>query len=99
MLLQSQGGVIRIFPALPASWQNVAFTRLRAEDAFLISAAMRDGKLDSLQITSEKGGKLRMQNPFRGAPFAVQGARVAPAAAVLEIDTSPGRTITFRRKG
>jgi len=37
--------------------------------------------------------------PGAAIEFAVQGARVAPAAAVLEIDTSAGRTITFRRKG
>jgi len=98
MLLQSQGGVIRIFPAVPASWRNIGFRGLRAEGAFVVSATLKDGKLATIQIRSEKGGKLRLQNPFRGAAFVVQGARVSPASAVFEIDTSPGRTITFQRK-
>ncbi len=98
MLLQSQGGVIRIFPAVPASWRNIAFRGLRAEGAFVVSATLKDGKLATIQITSEKGGKLRLQNPFRGTAFVVQGARVSSASAVFEIDTAPGRTITFQRK-
>jgi len=64
----------------------------------VVSATLKDGKLATIQIRSEKGGKLRLQNPFRGAAFVVQGARVSPASAVFEIDTSPGRTITFQRK-
>jgi len=98
MLLQSQGGVIRVFPAVPASWRNIGFRGLRAEGAFVVSATLKDGNVAIIQITSEKGGKLRLQNPFRGAPFVVQGARVAPASALFEIDTAPGRTITFQRK-
>ncbi|HYK91324.1 MAG TPA: hypothetical protein VE398_21310 [Acidobacteriota bacterium] len=101
MLLQSQGGVVRIFPAIPSAWQNVGFTQLRAEGAFLVSASLKEGKLDSLQIMSEKGGKLRMQNPFRGDTVSVQGAsisRAALAAAVIEIDTLPGSTILFTRR-
>jgi hypothetical protein len=98
MLLQSQGGVIRIFPAIPASWKDAAFTRLRAEGAFLVSASLKGGRLDSLQVTPEQGGKLRLENPFRGASFRVRGAGIPSAmrnAAIIEIDTVPGRTITF----
>jgi hypothetical protein len=98
MLLQSQGGMIRIFPAIPDSWQDVSFTRLRAEGAFVVSASMKGGKLISLEVVSEQGGKLRLENPFRGHRFSVRGASIAPAALdapVIEIDTPPGRKISF----
>ena len=79
-------------------WHVHLAARLRAEGAFVVSAALKDGELATVPITSEKGGKLRLQNPFRGAAFVVRGARVPQASAVFEIDTSPGRRITFQRK-
>lgn len=55
MLLQSWGGVLRIFPAVPSAWQNVAFRDLRAEGAFLISAERIDGETRWIQIKSLAG--------------------------------------------
>lgn len=54
MLLQSHTGVIRIFPAIPADWKDVSFTTLRAEGGILVSAALRDGRLDEVTALSEK---------------------------------------------
>ena len=39
MLLQSHTGIVRIFPAIPASWEDVSFSTLRTEGAFLVSAS------------------------------------------------------------
>lgn len=41
MLMQSHTGIIRIFPAVPASWQDISFQDLRAMDAFLVSAEQK----------------------------------------------------------
>jgi len=60
MLLQSWGGKIRIFPAIPISWQNVSFKQLRAEGAFLVSADMQHGRTQNIKITSLKGGGLSL---------------------------------------
>jgi len=38
MLLQSHAGVVRVFPAGPATWKNAEFRDLRAQGAFLVSA-------------------------------------------------------------
>jgi hypothetical protein len=102
MLLQSQGGVIRIFPAVPSGWQDIAFSRLRAEGAFVVSASRKGGRFDSLRIISEMGGKLRLENPFRGDTVDLRGAAIPPStlgAGVIEIDTAPGQTILFSRRG
>lgn len=58
MLLQSHDGSIRVFPAIPESWRDVAFSDLRAEGAFLVSAQRESGKLKEVIIVSEKGGEL-----------------------------------------
>jgi hypothetical protein len=66
MLLQSHTGVIRVFPAVPSNWSDAAFTTLRAEGAFLVSALRRGGKTVEVEIRSERGGRCRLESPFTG---------------------------------
>jgi len=56
MLLQSWGGKIRVFPAIPSSWKNLSFKQWRAEGAFLIDADKIDGDTKYIQIESLAGG-------------------------------------------
>lgn len=65
MLLQSHGGVIRIFPALPESWSDIEFTGLRAEGGFSVSAALSNNQIVSIKISAAKNGVLNLKNPFK----------------------------------
>jgi alpha-L-fucosidase 2 len=67
MLMQSQNDIIRIFPAVPASWKNISFHNLRARGAFLVSAVKKDGKITEIRIFPEAGGKLILQNFVKGS--------------------------------
>jgi len=64
MLLQSHGGIIRIFPAVPSDWKNISFENLRTEGAFLVSAKKDNGNLDSFTISAPEGGIARIKLPF-----------------------------------
>lgn len=64
MLLQSWGGRIRVFPALPESWEDASFDRLRAEGGFVVSAERRDRATRSVTISSENGVAFRLADPF-----------------------------------
>ncbi len=66
MLLQSRGGVVRLFPAWPKD-RPVSFCRLRAEGAFIISASLAGGEVEYAVIDSEQGGTLTMVNPWGNA--------------------------------
>jgi len=66
MLLQTWGGVIRVFPAMPHHWRDAAFRQLRAEGAFLVSSELRDGTVQWVEIISEVGGECRLRNPWPG---------------------------------
>lgn len=50
MLLQSWGGKLRIFPAVPDSWKDIAYKDFRAEGAFLITASRKNGKTEFITI-------------------------------------------------
>ena len=55
MLLQSWGGKIRVFPAVPSQWGDVQFQTLRTEGAFLVSASRKEGKTTGIRIKSLAG--------------------------------------------
>jgi hypothetical protein len=67
MLLQSWGDRIRIFPAMPSEWREAVFHELRAEGAFLVSAARRNGKTRWVRIKSLAGAPCVMRPGFEGA--------------------------------
>lgn len=67
MLLQGWGGILRIFPAVPDGWADVAFDDLRAEGAFRVSARRANRRTTWLRITAETGGRLTLRDPFAGA--------------------------------
>ncbi len=61
MLLQSWGGKVRVFPALPSQWKNVEFRKLRAEGGFEVSARRSGGKTVSIAIKSLAGEPLILE--------------------------------------
>ncbi len=69
MLIQSHTGVVKLFPAIPADWKDASFNKLRTYGAFLVSAKMENGQVSTIEITSEKGGEIVIENPFKGREF------------------------------
>jgi len=65
MLIQSYAGFIEVFPAVPADWEEVSFTDLRTEGAFLVSATRTGGLVDEVVVKAEKGGIVRLKWPFK----------------------------------
>lgn len=63
MLLQSHAGTIDIFPALPTGWKDVEFHFLRAQGAFVVTAVMRGGKINRVEILSLAPGLCRVRLP------------------------------------
>ena len=66
MLLQSWGDTIRVFPAAPKQWKDVSFCDLRAEGAFLISAAKQDGVTQFVRVESLAGEPCRIKTDIAG---------------------------------
>jgi alpha-L-fucosidase 2 len=88
MLLQSHTGIVRIFPAIPDSWEDVSFSTLRTEGAFLVSATRVKGECTQVKIMAEKGGILRLADPFSDGPD----------PEILEITMEKGETRVLEKK-
>jgi hypothetical protein len=103
MLLQSHGGVMRLFPVWDAPALGAAsFTTLRAYGAFLVSAAVdKDGTVAPVTLASEVGEAVVFETPWAGATPSVtdgEGAAVpvaAVSAGVYSFATSAGGTYTI----
>lgn len=101
MLLQSHTGVVRVFPAVPAEWRDVSFETLRAEGAFLVSAVRKNGRVVDVRLASERGGTVRLENPFPGGAYKASGFAagvVHRPGPVIEVDMRPGDEIVLRAR-
>ena len=83
MLLQSHTGVITLFPAIPDTWQDASFTRLRAVGAFLVSAERKAGSVSSVTIESETGSVPIMKCPWTGKTGAVDSSAMQEVMQVV----------------
>ncbi|MBI5832726.1 MAG: hypothetical protein HZB16_10520 [Armatimonadetes bacterium] len=82
MMLQSYGGVLRLFPGWPAS-HDASFATFRAEGAFLVSAGITHGVVGPVAVRSERGGPCRLYSPWP------DGLRVTDAAGAEVRATGP----------
>ena len=60
MLLQSQQGLIRLLPALPAQWSGGYYKGLKARGAFVVDVIWKDGRIKQATITSLKGSPCKI---------------------------------------
>ncbi|WP_344942335.1 discoidin domain-containing protein [Sphaerisporangium flaviroseum] len=98
MLLQSDGGVLRLFPVWPAA-KNASFVKLRAKNGLVVSSARSGGQVSYLDITSDAGRTVRVGNPWPGRTVVVTragGGTVGHTVSgdVITFATQAGSTYT-----
>ena len=93
MLLQSWGGLIRIFPAMPGTWKDASFRQLRTEGGFLVDAVRRKGKTISVSITATVDQPLRLKNPFETAEFSSDMKIVTRKKNIIIYSMKKGQTM------
>jgi len=93
MLIQSHTGIVKLFPAIPGSWEDAQFDQLRTQGAFLVSAKRQDGKVELVTVTSETGGWFRLQNPFESEDFQVLNTEYSVDSGIISIEMKPGQEI------
>jgi hypothetical protein len=98
MLLQSQDGVLRLFPVWPRD-RPARFGNLRARGAFLVSSQLKEGWVQSVLIRSERGRPCVVQNPWPGQPWGVLRQGRALEALPTErahLATQPGEILELK---
>ena len=88
-LMQSHAGGIDLFPGIP-SGRHASFYQLRARGAFLVSARKSDEGVRWVHLRSEKGGTVKMFNPWPGRGGLLNDRPIASDDAGFFVwDTSP----------
>ncbi|WP_189173368.1 glycosyl hydrolase family 95 catalytic domain-containing protein [Streptomyces lasiicapitis] len=77
MVCQSWGDVIRVFPALPAAWADLAVHDFRTQGAFLLSAVREKGATRWVRLVSEAGAPCVVRHGIAG-PIEVRDGRGRP---------------------
>jgi hypothetical protein len=99
MLIQSHTGIIRVFPAVPNSWENVSFNKLRTVGAFLVSSEMKNGEVTKVEIESETGGEFQLANPFTSGKYTISGnLEKHESDGIIKIQTIKGQKIILIAK-
>lgn len=94
MLCQSWGGVLRVFPAVPAAWRDLVLHDFRTQGAFLLSAVREKGVTRWVRVASEAGAPCAVVHGIDG-PIDVRDSHGRP----LHYETADGGciVITLRR--
>lgn len=93
----TQGGPIRILPAIRPDWSGRF--GLLARGGFFVQATFAAGKPQRVAITSNRGGRLRLVNPFAVCEVKTETSRIrSMSKRTLELDTQPGQRLDFTGK-
>ncbi|MGN0519988.1 MAG: glycosyl hydrolase family 95 catalytic domain-containing protein [Candidatus Fimenecus sp.] len=95
MVLQSYEGVLRIFP----NWDkdlDCRFENLRADGAFLVSAQIENGEITDIEIVSEQGGTLVLENPFEACKISADSEQVFTQREI-KMDMQENQRITVTK--
>ncbi|WP_432176553.1 glycosyl hydrolase family 95 catalytic domain-containing protein [Streptomyces sp. Tue6028] len=95
MVCQSWGGVVRVFPALPAAWRDLAVHDFRTQGAFLLSAVREGGATRWVRLSSEAGAPCVVRHGIPG-PVEVRDGHGRPLHTA---DAGDGAIRIALRKG
>lgn len=103
LLLQSWGGKIRVFPAVPDDWKEASFHQLRAQGGFLVSASRSQGKTGWISLKSLSGEPCVVKVPdWTNAVQTGKGKKI-PVSKIAEgefkIDLKTGEEILLKSSG
>jgi hypothetical protein len=104
MMLQSHEGIIRLFRVWPKKTHpNASFDNFWACGAFRVSAALCNGAVSDINITSSKGQVCVLENPWPGRPVMVKrlpsGRSDVYTGLRLTIPTHPEEVLSIHLDG
>jgi hypothetical protein len=101
MILQSWGGTIRVFPAIPQTWGNVAFDGLLAAGGFEVSASRKNGLTKFIRIKSNAGEQCMLKTDM--VVERIEGVKSSAVKTLqngrIKIDLKKGEEIVLYAEG
>jgi hypothetical protein len=98
LLLQSYGGIIRLFPTWPRD-KSASFQTLRAEGGFLVSSFLEKGEIHSTKIHSIIGGLCRIAIQKKNVEILSEDGKTIDFTkkdGIISFDTLPGKNYQIK---
>lgn len=99
LILQSNGGIVRLFESAPPAWANISVYNLRTEGAFLVSAVREDYETRFVYVQAEAGGDLVLRANWKNENIHVQRQWGVEDYSVMDgtvtLNMLPGEKITL----
>ena len=91
--------ILHLFPAWPREWD--ARFQLLARGGFLVSSAMKSGRVGIVEIESQAGAECRLRNPFHGGALLRRDGKSATVlrGSLLVMRTRKGEKLTLVPEG
>jgi len=99
MLVQGWGDTVRVFPAVPDHWREVAFRALLTEGAFRVSAVRCNGRTVWVEVAAGVDRELRLRDPFPGQPVQVSGGELRREGRDWVGELKEGQTVALSLDG
>ena len=99
LLLQSWGGKVRVFPAMPDEWRDASFWNLAAQGGFLVSASYKNGRTEWIQIKSRTDAVCTVECDMEKATISFDGRnyREILFRKQYELKLKEGETVYIRQ--
>jgi hypothetical protein len=95
MMLQGWNDTVRIFPAVPAHWRDIAFRDLLTEGAFTVSAIRREGRTVWVRVRANVARRLRLRDPFGGGEVSASGAALEREGELWVAELEAGQEVVL----
>ena len=95
MCAHARGGTVHVFAGISRKWPNVSFRRIRLPGAFEMSGTRRNGRTQRIEITSLRGGTLKLAVADREEMVLVRGSGRETIALPGAIEMSVGEQIVL----
>ena len=95
LLLQSWGGKVRVFSAMPSTWKQASFSRLAAQGGFVVSAEYKNGHTTEIEITSRTDANCVIETDLHRARICTAGKadRVVTIEKTIKISIKKNETV------
>ena len=95
-----QESVIHVFPAWPKEWD--ARYSLLCRGNFLVSASMKKGQIECVEVVSQSGSSCKLRNPWPGRKVVLYRNGKQEAVkndSLISVETNKGDRLVFVMKG
>lgn len=95
MLVHTQGGVTKVFPAVPGTWREAGFRDLPQPGGFLVSAERSGGRTQWVKVVARRAGTLTLAVPGWSAARVERDGASQTLALPARIELQAGETATI----